>query len=46
MTPRPPVPEDLAALVAHRSRYALDAELLPRRVLDPLLSTEYFTVVG
>lgn len=35
----------IAALVAHRSQYALDAELLPRRVLAPLLSTEHFTVV-
>jgi LmbE family N-acetylglucosaminyl deacetylase len=38
--------QKIAALVAHRSQYALDAELLPRQVLGPLLSTEYFTVVG
>ncbi|SDR86413.1 Cyclic nucleotide-binding domain-containing protein [Friedmanniella luteola] len=38
--------QKIAALVAHRSQYALDAELLPRQVLSPLLSTEYFTVVG
>lgn len=35
----------IAALVAHRSQYALDAELLPRQVLGPLLRTEHFTVV-
>jgi LmbE family N-acetylglucosaminyl deacetylase len=35
----------IAALVAHRSQYALDAELLPRQVMGPLLATEYFTVV-
>jgi LmbE family N-acetylglucosaminyl deacetylase len=34
----------IAALVAHRSQYALDTELLPRQVLGPLLSTEHFTV--
>lgn len=33
------------ALVAYRSQYALDAELLPRQVVGPLLSTEHFTVV-
>ena len=37
--------QKIAALVAHRSQYALDAELLPRRVLGPLLGTEHFTVV-
>ena len=36
----------IAALVAHRSQYALDPELLPRQVLGPLLRTEHFTVVG
>ena len=36
----------IAALVAHRSQYALDPELLPRQVLGPLLATEHFTVVG
>ena len=35
----------IAALVAHRSQYALDAELLPRQVMGPLLATEYFTVL-
>ncbi len=35
----------IAALVAHRSQYALDAELLPRQVLGPLLGTEHFTAV-
>jgi LmbE family N-acetylglucosaminyl deacetylase len=34
----------IAALVAHRSQYALDTELLPRQVLGPLLGTEHFTV--
>ncbi|GAB2580348.1 PIG-L family deacetylase [Microlunatus antarcticus] len=38
--------QKIAALVAHRSQYALDPELLPRRVLGPLLGTEHFTVVG
>lgn len=38
--------QKIAALVAHRSQYALDPELLPRQVLGPLLSTEHFTVVG
>lgn len=42
---RPALDRKIAALVAHRSQYALDAELLPRRVLDPLLGTEHFTVV-
>lgn len=36
----------IAALVAHRSQYALDADLLPRQVLGPLLATEHFTVVS
>ncbi len=36
----------IAALVAHRSQYALDAELLPRQVLGPLLGTEHFTAVS
>lgn len=38
--------QKIAALVAHRSQYALDADLLPRQVLGPLLRTEHFTVVG
>jgi LmbE family N-acetylglucosaminyl deacetylase len=38
--------QKIAALVAHRSQYALDAELLPRQVLGPLLRTEHFTVIG
>ncbi len=36
----------IAALVAHRSQYALDPELLPRQVLGPLLGTEHFSVAG
>ena len=36
----------IAALVAHRSQYALDTHLLPRQVLAPLLGTEHFTVVS
>jgi len=36
----------IAALVAHHSQYALDAELLPRQLMAPLLSIEHFTVVG
>lgn len=35
----------IAALVAHRTQYALDADLLPHQVLGPLLATEHFTVV-
>ena len=35
----------IAALVAHRSQYALDPDLLPRAVLGPLLGTEHFVVV-
>ena len=38
--------QKIAGLVAHRSQYALDADLLPRQVLGPLLRTEHFTVVG
>lgn len=37
--------QKIAALVAHRTQYALDPELLPRQVLGPLLGTEHFTVV-
>lgn len=36
----------IAALVAHRSQYALEPELLPRAVLGPLLGTEHFTVAA
>lgn len=35
----------IAALVAHRSQYALDPDLLPRQVLGPLLGTEHFSLV-
>ena len=35
----------IGALVAHRSQYALDPDLLPREVLGPLLGTEHFVVV-
>jgi LmbE family N-acetylglucosaminyl deacetylase len=35
----------IAALVAHRSQYALEAGLLPPQVLGPLLGTEHFTAV-
>ncbi|SEP98561.1 PIG-L family deacetylase [Microlunatus flavus] len=35
----------IAALVAHRTQYALDPELLPVQVLGPLLGTEHFAVV-
>lgn len=38
--------QKIAALVAHRSQYALDAGLLPRQVMAPLLGIEHFTVVG
>lgn len=35
----------VAALSAHRSQYALDAELFPRAMLEQLLGTEYFVAV-
>lgn len=35
----------VAALVAHRSQYALEADLLPRSVLECALGTEYFADV-
>ena len=35
----------ITALTAHRSQYALDADLLPHPMLESLLGTEYFTVV-
>lgn len=34
----------VAALSAHRSQYALDANMLPRSLLEGLLGTEHFTV--
>ncbi len=37
--------QKIDALAAHRSQYALDRDLLPRQVLEPLLGTEYFSVV-
>ncbi|MHA3703153.1 PIG-L family deacetylase [Jatrophihabitans sp. YIM 134969] len=40
------VDRKIAALVAHRSQYALDPGLLPRQVLEPLLGTEHFVVVA
>jgi hypothetical protein len=42
----PALDRKIAALVAHRSQYALDVELLPHQVLGPLLRTEHFTVAG
>jgi LmbE family N-acetylglucosaminyl deacetylase len=42
----PALDRKIAALVAHRSQYALDVELLPRQVLAPLLGTEHFTVLS
>jgi LmbE family N-acetylglucosaminyl deacetylase len=35
----------IAALAAHRSQYALDADLLPHKLLRSILGTEYFGVV-
>lgn len=40
------VDRKIAALVAHRSQYALDPETLPYRVLAPLLNAEHFAVVS
>ncbi|MHA6625709.1 PIG-L family deacetylase [Pseudonocardia sichuanensis] len=34
----------VAALAAHRTQYALGADLLPRTLLESLLGTEHFTV--
>ena len=39
------VDRKIAALAAHRSQYALDVDLLPRRLLTSLLGTEHFAVV-
>lgn len=39
------VERKIAALAAHRSQYALDLDLLPRRMLTSLLGTEHFAVV-
>jgi LmbE family N-acetylglucosaminyl deacetylase len=36
----------VAALAAHRSQYAMDTDLLPRSVLEPMLGTEYFVVAA
>lgn len=34
----------VAALAAHRSQYAMEPDLLPRSMLEPLLGTEHFVV--
>lgn len=39
------VDRKIAALAAHRTQYALDADLLPRSMLHSLLGTEHFAVV-
>jgi LmbE family N-acetylglucosaminyl deacetylase len=36
----------VAALAAHRSQYAMDRDLLPRSMLEPLLGTEHFVVAA
>jgi LmbE family N-acetylglucosaminyl deacetylase len=36
----------VAALAAHRSQYAMDRDLLPRSLLEPLLGTEHFVVAA
>jgi len=41
---RPALDRKVAALAAHRSQYALDANLLPRSLLECLLGTEHFAV--
>lgn len=43
---RPALDRKVAALVAHRSQYALDSNLLPRSLLESLLGTEHFAVAG
>lgn len=35
----------VAALAAHRSQYALEADVFPRSMLERLLGTEHFAVV-
>lgn len=41
---RPALDRKVTALAAHRSQYALDANLLPRSLLECLLGTEHFAV--
>ena len=41
---KPTLERKVAALAAHRSQYALEADLLPRSMLDRLLGTERFVV--
>jgi LmbE family N-acetylglucosaminyl deacetylase len=36
----------VAALAAHRSQYAMEPDLLPRSMLEPLLGTEHFVVAA
>ena len=36
----------VAALAAHRSQYATDADLLPRSMLERLMGTEHFVVAA
>lgn len=38
------VDRKIAALAAHRTQYALDADLLPRSIMQSLLGTEHFAV--
>ena len=43
---RPAVARKVAALVAHRSQYAMEPDLFPSSILERLLGVEYFTVAG
>jgi hypothetical protein len=36
----------VAALAAHRTQYALDADLFPLQVLERLLGTEHFEIAA
>ena len=40
----PTLDRKVAALAAHRSQYAMEADLLPRSMLERLLGTEHFVV--
>jgi LmbE family N-acetylglucosaminyl deacetylase len=43
---RPALGQKVAALAAHRSQYALEPDLLPPTILEPLLGTERFVVAA
>jgi LmbE family N-acetylglucosaminyl deacetylase len=41
----PAIERKVAALAAHRTQYAMEADLLPQRILERLLGTEHFAAV-